>query len=137
MALPSEAPLWGLIVGLYVIEGLLLLQALAIKRWAYRFGSEWRTPEGRESLFKEIAHGVMRAASERSGSLRGAASKQAEAAMGTDISGLAISGLASFLPNKYRAFAPLIAPYIQQFLEKQSGAIVGSNPNQGRNGGLP
>ena len=95
-------------------------------------------PEARKGLFAEIAHGVMKALSERQGALKGAASRQMEAGLNSDVSGLAISGLASFLPKKYQAFAPLIAPYVQQFHEKSPlGQQGGSGQSPGQGQGQP
>ena len=126
MAIPLEA--LPLIIGgilLVFVDVFVLLNIIRFRTGFESFIHGFEDPERRELLFKEIAHGVMKAASERSGALRGAASRQAESALGADVSGLAISGLASFLPRKYQAFAPLIAPYIQQFLERQGGPLGG------------
>jgi len=128
MAIPLEA--YPLVIGgilLVFVDVFVLLNLVKFRTNFESFVNGFQNPESREALFKEIAHGVMKAASERSGALRGAASRSAEATLGQDVSGLAISGLASFLPKKYQAFAPLIAPYIQQFLEKQTPQLPGSS----------
>jgi|SRR5438445_6996768 len=122
MAIPLEA--YPLVIGgilLVFVDVFVLLNVVKFRQHFEEFVGGFQDPESRQLLFSEIAHGVMKAASERSGAIRGAASRQAESALGGDVSGLAISGLASFLPKKYAAFAPLIAPYIQQFLERSPG----------------
>lgn len=104
------------------------------------FQSFANDPEARKGLFAEISHGVLKALGERQGALKGAASRQMEASLNSDVSGLAISGLASFLPKKYHAFAPLIAPYVQQYLEKKQLALLGgqqASQGAGSNGQPP
>ena len=133
-----------LLLVIAIIEGfvgiLQLLQMIgtriAVGR-VFGFMKSFEKPEVFEGLVKQITHGVLRAASERAGAVKGAASRQMEAGLSQDVSGLAISGLASFLPKKYQAFAPLLAPYIQGFLEKQGAALPSSNQGQSRNGGIP
>ena len=126
MAIPLEA--YPLVIGgilLVFVDIFVLLNIVKFRVRFENFVNGFQDPEKREALFKEISHGVMRAASERAGAVKGAASRQAESMLGQDVSGIAISGLASFLPKKYQAFAPLIAPYIQQFLERQPGLLGG------------
>jgi len=119
MAIPLEA--YPLVIGGILLVFIDVFVLLNIAKFRLRFESfvnAFNDTEKREGLFKEIAHGVMRAAGERAGAVKGAASRQSEALLSQDVSGLAISGLASFLPKKYQAFAPLLAPYIQQFMER-------------------
>src|SRR6267378_1260225 len=101
MAIPLEA--YPLVIGgilLVFVDVFVLLNIIKFRTQFESFVFGFQDPEKREGLFKEIAHGVMRAASERSGAVKGAASRVAEAQMGMDVSGLAVSGLASFLPKK-------------------------------------
>lgn len=134
-----------LLLTIAIIEGfvgvLQLFQMVATKVGIARlwgFINDFNVPEHRISLFSEIAHGVMKAASERAGAVKGAASRQAESALTSDVSGLALSGLASFLPKKYQAFAPLIAPYIQQFLGQMGNGQAGiALPQAGSSSGQP
>ena len=126
MAIPLEA--YPLVIGgilLVFVDVFVLLNIIRFRTHFENFVSDFQDPEARQILFSEIAHGVMKAASERAGAVKGAASRQMESQLTGDVSGLAISGLASFLPKKYQAFAPLIAPYIQQFLERQGGPLGG------------
>src|SRR5439155_18028178 len=136
MAIPLEA--YPLVIGgilLVFVDVFVLLNIIRFRTGFESFVNRFNDPEARQGLFSEIAHGVMKAASERAGAVKGAASRQMEAQLGGDVSGLAISGLASFLPKKYQAFAPLIAPYIQQFLERQGGsALMGGQQTSGSSG---
>jgi len=133
----SSLGTWVLVAQIAILEGLVLVNLVKFRVAFYSLMGDFKDPEKRESLFKEIAHGVMRAASERSGAIQGAVSRKAEASLSGDVSGLAISGLASFLPKKYQAFAPLIAPYIQQFLEKQGGGLLPSSSGGSSGSGQP
>lgn len=118
-----------LVVQIGLLEFFILRNVISLRQSFYSTIKSFADPEKREGLFREIAHGVLRAASERAGALKGATSRQAESALQGDISGLAVSGLASFLPKKYQMFAPLIAPYIQQFIERQP-ALLGGQQGQ-------
>ena len=132
---PSLAT-WILVFQIGLLETLLLVNLVKFRAQFLSFIHGFADPESRKALFGEIAHGVLKAASERAGAVRGATSRQAEALMGADVSGIAIQGLASFLPKKYQAFAPLIAPYIQQFLERNQGfTSQGSSPSSSNSGG--
>ena len=132
--LDSSLATWILVIQIGILETLLLVNLLRFRAQFLSFIQGFNNPDARKLLFGEIAHGVMKAASERAGAVRGAASRQAESMMGADLSGAAIQGLASFLPKKYQAFAPLIAPYIQQFMERaQAGQATGNSSG----GGLP
>lgn len=133
-----------LLLSIAIIEGfvgiLQLIQMIGTRvgiLWLQGLFKNASTPEGQEELFKRIAHGVLRAISERSGAVKGAASRSvgAELLEGGDLSTAATLGLAEFLPKKYRAFAPLIAPYIQQFMGQKMQSLP-SNPGSS-SGGQP
>src|SRR5207249_8625232 len=101
VAIPLEA--YPLVIGgilLVFVDVFVLLNIIRFRTGFESFIHGFEDPEKREALFKEISHGVMRAASERAGAVKGAASRQMESALGSDVSGIAISGLASFLPKK-------------------------------------
>lgn len=116
-----------LVIQIGLLEFFILRNVISLRQTFSSTLRDFRDPSRREGLFREIAHGVMRALGERQGALKGAASRQMEGALTSDVSGLAISGLASFLPKKYQAFAPLIAPYIQQFIERGQPLLGGQN----------
>jgi len=135
--LDTSLPSWILVIQLAILEVLILINIVRLRTTVFSFLNGFQDPEKRESLWKEISHGVMRAVGERQGAVKGAASRQMEATLGQDVSGLAISGLASFLPKKYQAFAPLLAPYIQQFIGQQMPQLQGSNGQQSSSQGQP
>lgn len=133
-----------LLLTIAIIEGfvgiLQLIQMVGTRvavNYLRSFVAGFGDPEARVGLFKEIAHGVMRAASERAGAVKGAASREMGASLleTADLGTAATIGLAEFLPKKYRAFAPLIAPYIQQFMSKNMQQSLPSNSQSGQ--GLP
>src|SRR5438093_4399119 len=102
--LDTSLPTWILVIQIGILELLILINIVRLRSLVFGFLNGFTNPTSREALWKEISHGVMRAASERAGAVRGAASRQVEAELGGNLQGLAISGLASFLPKKYQAF---------------------------------
>jgi len=135
MAIPLEA--YPLVIGgilLVFVDVFVLLNIVRFRVRFENFVNGFHDPEKREALFKEISHGVMRAASERAGAVKGAASRQAESMLGQDVAHKAAATLVSHDPKKYQAHAPLIAPYIQQFLERQQMPLLGGQQGSAQSG---
>lgn len=102
MGLPLETlPSWLLVGQIAILETLLLLNLVRFRLWIQRFLLGFAVPEQRQKLFQEIAHGVMRAASERAGSLKGASIRQEGAQLLTTAEGMGdvVGTLAAQLPG--------------------------------------
>lgn len=86
-------PDWSLILNYLLATAILMapleffvLRNISVFRtWMTTFLTTFSSPEHRKQLFSELAHGVLRALSERAGSLRGAAARQDQSSAITDL----------------------------------------------------
>lgn len=137
MSLDLQTLLTGiLVVQIGLLEFFILRNVISLRVRFQGILNDFANPEARQGFWKEIAHGVMRALGERQGALKGAATREVGSALieSGDLGNVALAGLASFLPKKYQAFAPILAPYIQQFLGSR---LPAAQQQQQQGQGLP
>lgn len=140
-----------LLLSIAIIEGfvgvLQLIQMIGTRVGVLkvtRILNSFENPDNRITMWKEAAHGVMRAFQERQGALKGAATRQIDASIAEsgDFGAAAAAGLMEILPKKYKWVAPLIAPqvqgYVEQAVAKLGNRFPASQQQQQQGGqGLP